>query len=98
MKLRGILLALCATTMLSGCYAHFKAPSLNLAAKYDAQTSERTGAASCNQVLWVFALGDCSIRTAMRNGNIETLHHVDTENRMILFGAWSELTIQAYGD
>lgn len=98
MRRLSILLLLSSLTLLSGCYAHFKAPSLHLAASYDAEGTDRTGGASCNQILWVFAVGDCSIQTAMRNGGISKLHHVDTENRMILFGAWSELTIQAYGE
>ena len=98
MRIRNLLLVLCASLLLTGCYAHFKAPSLNLAATYDAENTERTGNSHCNQILWVFAIGDCSIQTAMRNGNISKLHHVDTENRMILFGAWSQLTIQAYGE
>ena len=98
MKSIKILLLALAVTLLSGCYANFAAPSLSLAASTDAETAPKIGRASCTQVLWVFFMGDCSLRSAMSAGRIDKLHHVDTEVQMILFGAYSQLTIRAAGE
>lgn len=84
--------------LLSGCYANFAAPSLSLAVNTDAETAPKIGRASCSQVLWGFFIGDCSLRSAMSAGRIDKLHHVDTEVQVILFGAYSQLTIRAAGE
>lgn len=98
MRVFRLLLPLIAVTLLSGCYAHFKAPTLNLTVPLSAETGEKAGAASCQQILWVFGFGDCSVDTAMKRGSIERIHHVDSEVKMIFFGAFSELTIRAWGE
>lgn len=93
-----LLLPLFAAVLLSGCYAHFKAPTPNLTVPLSAETGEKAGAASCQQILWVFGFGDCSVHTAMRNGTIQRVHHVDSEVKIILWGAFSEVTVRAWGE
>jgi hypothetical protein len=45
----------------------------------------------------VFATGDASISTAMRNGNITRIHHVDHETSNF-FGVYSKYTTIVYGE
>ena len=58
----------------------------------------KIGKASCKQFLWVFGDGDCSLATAMKNGNMSKVHHVDTDVNVIFFGVYSDYTTVAYGD
>ncbi len=90
--------ALVGALMLSGCYLNVATPLPALAIKMDADTANKQGTSVCNGFLWVFGSGDCSIQTAMRNGKITKVHHVDAESKVILFGASAELKITAYGE
>lgn len=99
MKTKGLtLIAILFSVLLSGCYMNLSAPSLAVAAKMDADSFSSVGEASCSQILWVFGLGDCSLHSAMYKGRITKLHHVDVKTKMLFFGAWSELTVVAYGE
>lgn len=84
--------------LLSGCYANFSNPLPALAVKMDAEAATKQGTASCNGFLWVFGSGDCSVNTAMKNGKITKVHHVDADTKVILWGASSELKITVYGE
>jgi len=58
----------------------------------------KVGKSSLYCVLWLFAWGDMSVAAAARQGGISTLHHMDTETRMILFGLYTRQSIIVYGD
>ena len=93
-----LLPALAAATLLSGCYMNFAAPTPNLTVNLNAETASRQGSASCTGFLWGFASGDCSVTTAMRNGKITKVHHVDSNAKIVLWGAYTEVTIVAHGE
>ena len=43
------------------------------------------GESSCHSVLFLVAWGDCSIKKAMKEGNITKIHHVDQFSMNILY-------------
>ena len=56
----------------------------------------KVGEAKATSIVGV-ALGDASIETAMKNGGITKVHHVDTKVRNIL-GVYAEFTTVVYGE
>ena len=58
--------------------------------------SSKTGEATATSILGV-ATGDASIATAMKNGGITRVHHVDTRVKNVL-GIYAEFTTIVYGD
>jgi hypothetical protein len=58
--------------------------------------SSKVGRAEAWGIL-VFATGDASIRTAMKNGGITRVHHVDHETTS-WFGIYSTYTTIVYGE
>ena len=90
--------ALIAATLLSGCYVNLASPTPSLTVKLDAQDATREGSSTCTGFLWAFATGDCSLTTAMRNGKITKVHHVDAKTKLILYGAYSEMTMVVHGE
>jgi hypothetical protein len=56
----------------------------------------KTGTAVCNQYFGVVATGDCSLRTAMQNGKINSLGYADQQAKLI-FG-FGKITTTAYGN
>lgn len=95
--IRSIFCAL-AGLLLSGCYAHFQAPAPELSVPLNGASADRAGSASCQQILWAFAFGDCSVKAAMEDGSIDRLHHVDSEIKVILWGVFSEWTLRTWGE
>lgn len=87
-----------ASLALSGCFMSVAAPTPNLTVKLDANQSVRSGSSVCTQVFYAFAFGDCSVDTAMKNGNISKVHHVDSKAFMLFWGLYSTLTITANGE
>ncbi len=55
----------------------------------------RVGSATCKSYFGIVALGDCSIRSAMRNGKISALSHYDEEVLNIL--GYKQIIVHAYG-
>lgn len=90
--------ALAAAALLSGCYVNLAGPTPSLTVKLDADSAPREGSATCTGLLWVFATGDCSVSTAMQNGHITKVHHVDGKAKVILWGAYSEGTVVVHGE
>lgn len=90
--------ALAASLLLSGCYMNVVTPTPNLTVRLEANSPARSGTATCTEVLWNFAFGDCSINAALRNGSLSRVHHVDSKTKVIFYGLYSELTITAYGE
>ena len=103
-----LLLCMVAAVMLSGCamtsaqgpmtpasgflYSDVKGPFI---AGEGAAT--KTGTSKCMSVLGLVALGDASLETAMKNGQIKKINHVDYHNFNIL-GIFAELTVTVYGE
>jgi hypothetical protein len=82
----------------SGCYAAMKTPLPALSINHNGNMQSKVGNATCYQYIWVIGQGDCSVATAMKNGGINKVHHVDTSVKIILMGAYSEFTVVAYGE
>ncbi|HPI92205.1 MAG TPA: TRL-like family protein [Deltaproteobacteria bacterium] len=86
---------------LSGCallYNDVKTPLPSLSVNADTQNRTSTGKASCASYVWLVALGDCSVETAMKNGNITKVHHVDSEFTSYFFGIYTKFTTVVYGE
>ena len=58
--------------------------------------SSKVGRATATGIV-MFASGDASISTAMKNGGITRIHHVDHETTNIL-GVYSKYTTIVYGE
>lgn len=85
----------CATSMPMGAlYTNLKLP---VTATANAGSVEKTGTASCGSILGLFATGDCSLQTAMKNGNISKVSHVDWDANNVL-GIVGNYTLTVYGE
>jgi PBP1b-binding outer membrane lipoprotein LpoB len=94
-------LILILTLFLSGCallYTDIKTPLPSLSTNTDAQSTTHVGKASCAYYVWVLALGDCSVQTAMQNGGISKVHHVDSEINSYFLGIYTKFTTVVYGE
>ncbi len=79
-------------------YTRATVPSARLHAPLDEDAqSVRVGHASVVNVLGVVGVGDASIGTAMRNGGIEKIHHVDHQVTSLL-GIYSKWTVLVHGE
>ena len=78
-----------------GCY-QFTTPSI-ATSNYENVGTDRVGTAECQEILGVYAWGDCSIQAAMKNGKITKIHHVDHYWQIYVFGVYAVLTTQVYG-
>lgn len=89
--------AVVASVLLTGClYTHVFTP-------YDTNLDktvlgQKTGRASMQSVLWLFAWGDAGTAAAARQGGITTINHMDKEFKNIVFGIYTETTTIVYGD
>lgn len=101
--MRLVLVMALAAVMLSGCvvgmtpifgsiFTDVEAPfAVGSASGYS-----KVGVAEGKGVLGI-AFGDVSISTAMRNGNIKKIHHVDYHTENVL-GVYSKVTVKVYGE
>lgn len=90
-----ILTAGCASMIPVGVvYTEVKAP---VAVGNPDVSSEKVGTAMATSVLGIVATGDASIKTAMENGKITKIHHVDFHTKNIL-GLYGEYTTTVYGE
>jgi hypothetical protein len=92
--------------LLSGCAANpffglgvtkVNTPTLGLTTSIDANGFSKHGEASCSNYLGLVAVGDASLDTAMKNGGITKVHHVDCRYQVIL-GLYSKFTLVVYGE
>jgi hypothetical protein len=89
-----IVIAMLLTT---GClYTHVMTP-------YDTNLDktvlgQKTGKASMQSVLWLFAWGDASTAAAAKQGGLATVNHMDKEFLNIIFGIYTETTTIVYGE
>ena len=61
-----------------------------------ATLGNKTGTASCKTVLGIVNWGDCSIRTAMKNGRISRVTAADWEKKFIV--VYGVKTLKVYGN
>jgi hypothetical protein len=89
-----VLLAGCAgvTPMNGSLYTDLQGP----VAVGNGSGSSKTGTAKATAIIGI-ATGDASIQTAMQNGGITKVHHVDTKVKNIL-GIYAEYTTVVYGE
>jgi hypothetical protein len=72
----------CASSMpVGGLYTELKLP---ITATGEIAKGDKVGTSECMSVLGWVAVGDASIQTAMKNGGITKVTHVDWEARNIL--------------
>lgn len=85
----------CATTVpQGGIYTGLKLPVAVTAS--DEQASKK-GTSSCTSVLMMFAVGDCSVETAAKDGGITEIHHVDWDAKNFL-GLYGSYKLTVYGN
>ena len=65
--------------------------------KLDANKATKRGSATSYSALFLFAFGDSSIGTAMKNGGISKVHHVDKRIKNFFFFFY-EYEIIVYGE
>jgi len=106
MKLGTIVLicvAVVGMALLSGCATAYPAGSaylklkLPVCATSNPSTSPKVGTAQCVSYVGMVAMGDVSIHTAMKNGGISKIHHVDWEVESLL-GIIGKYKIIVYGE
>ncbi|MCX7001499.1 MAG: TRL-like family protein [Candidatus Sumerlaeota bacterium] len=76
-------------------YADYKAPmdwNVN-----GTKMGSKTGIAESTSILGLIALGDCSINTAAKNGNIQTINHADYSYMNVL-GVYQSFKTTVYGE
>ncbi len=98
--MKKVLLVMMAAVMMasvSGCaYMNVKVPlDLDL---NQTTLGAKTGQASYQSVLWLFAWGDSGTKAAAENGGITTINHMDAELKSFLFGLYTKNTVIVYGD
>jgi len=85
-----------------GCATAYPVGSLYTEVKLPVATgtdadSLKTGTSECMSILGLLATGDASLDTAMRNGDITKISHVDWEARNIL-GIIGNYKLTVYGE
>jgi len=87
--------------MLGGCATPYPLGSIftevNMPVSATGSGGKKMGQAKCMSFVGAVAIGDCSTETAMKNGHITKVSHVDLKVRNIL-GAYGEYTVTVYGD
>jgi len=100
---RRLTLAIVCASFLTGCsIGHAPVTALiTLEEKGPVAMGTAAGASKVGRAeawgILVFATGDASIRTAMKNGSITRVHHVDHETTS-WFGIYSTYTTIVYGE
>ncbi len=102
MKKTTFLLVIAACIVLvSGCgalYTNVKTPMPTLEMQINADDQAKVGTASATAYFWVVVVGDCSVASAMKDGGITKIHHVDTDINTILGGLYGKFTTVVYGE
>ena len=63
---------------------------------YTTAAASRQGTSTCKNIFYIVSVGDCSVRTAMRNGGIKTLAGYDVHRENIL--GFQTITVKAWGN
>jgi hypothetical protein len=77
-------------------YSDYKAPSYDLTTETSG-SAMKSGAATCQSILGLIAMGDCSIEAAKKNGGISKVAFIDFGNKNIL-GVYAEYTTRVSGN
>ena len=102
-KIISIILFLFVISMMTSC-SHGVYGGLYTGIKTPGQITDhkegvsKVGISSAMSVLGLFAVGDASIQTAMENGGITKVHHVDYKTRSVLFLIYNSTTTIVYGE
>ncbi|MBL7035686.1 MAG: TRL-like protein family [SAR324 cluster bacterium] len=65
--------------------------------KLDGKTANKQGKSTCTSIFALVAFGDCSIKSAMKDGGITKIHHVDSSSMNVLYFFFRYETI-VYGE
>ena len=65
--------------------------------RLDSETAGKQGKSSCRSYFGLVAFGDCSIKSAMKDGGIHQIHHVDSSSMNVLYFFFKYDTI-VYGE
>ena len=63
---------------------------------YTTAAASKQGSATCKNIWYIVTVGDCSVRTAMKNGGIRTLAGYDVQRENIL--GFQTITVKAWGN
>ena len=63
---------------------------------YTATAASKTGTSHCKNIFMIVSTGDCSVRTAMKNGGIRSLAGYDVMRKNIL--GFQSITVKAWGN
>ena len=63
---------------------------------YTPAVASKTGSATCKNIWYIVTTGDCSVRTAMRNGGIKSLAGYDVHRENVL--GFQTITVKAWGN
>ena len=103
---RKLFLLFFAALILSGCAYNSPVPGVIFTyttfpsgdkVKLDSETAGKRGKSSCYSVFALVAFGDCSIKSAMKEGGITKIHHVDSSSMNVLYFYFKYDTI-VYGE
>ena len=61
---------------------------------YTSVAPTKQGSATCKNIWYIVTVGDCSVRTAMKNGGIRTLSGYDVHRENIL--GFQTITVKAW--
>ncbi len=79
-------------------FADYKVPCNRIQApEGEVATASKVGEAEAINVLGIVAVGDASIQSAMKSGQITKIHHVDCHVYGIL-GIFTQVTMLVYGE
>jgi len=81
-----------------GLYSNVKTPMPAFNLQANAEQQNKVGKATAEMYLWFIVLGDCSVATAMKNGDVAKIHHIDTELTSVIFGLYGSFTTVVYGE
>ena len=95
-----------AALILSGCAYNSPVPGILYTGttfpsgdkvKLDGETANKQGKSTCSSIFALVAFGDCSIKSAMKDGGITKIHHVDSSSMNVLYFFFRYDTI-VYGE
>ena len=95
-----------AALILSGCAYNSPVPGILYTGttfpsgdkvRLDSETASKQGISTCYSIFALVAFGDCSIKSAMKDGGITKIHHVDSKSTQFAFLMYKYDTI-VYGE
>jgi hypothetical protein len=78
-------------------YTGIKAP-LSTQFNEKTQVATKKGESSTMSILGLVAMGDASLQTAAREGNLTTIHYADYAYMSVLWGVYTQFTTVVYGE